>query len=83
MNFAFLTCSEALHFLTDAPKMTLYVFLVTLFSTYLLLLKCRRDPRLVKFSKTIPGPKGLPLLGNSLPFVFSGLSEFITAIVKH
>lgn len=78
-NSAYGMISEALNFIMDSPKTTLYVFLVTLFSTYYIILKCRRDPRLVEFSKTLPGPKGLPLIGNSLPFVFSGLSKFPSA----
>lgn len=78
-DLAYGTINEALRFITDTPKTALYVFLVTMFSTYYIILKCRRDPRLVEFSKTIPGPKGLPLIGNSLPFFFSGISKFLSA----
>lgn len=52
-----------------------FTFLLLLFLTYFIIVKCRRDPRLTKFSKTLPGPVGLPLVGNSLPFVFSGLGK--------
>lgn len=52
------------------------MLLCILLSTYYLFLKCRRDPRLVEFAKTIDGPDGLPLVGNSLQFVFGGIGKY-------
>uniref|UniRef100_A0AAT9UTT8 Cytochrome P450 3634C1 n=1 Tax=Maconellicoccus hirsutus TaxID=177089 RepID=A0AAT9UTT8_MACHI len=34
--------------------------------------KCRRDPRMVLLAKTLPGPRGFPLIGNSLDFHLKG-----------
>ncbi|XP_065201759.1 cytochrome P450 4C1-like isoform X2 [Planococcus citri] len=34
--------------------------------------KCRRDPRMVEFAKTLPGPRGFPLIGSSMDFYQKG-----------
>lgn len=59
----------------DTFRVILYTFSFLLFLWYFIILKSRRDPCLVKFSNTLPGPPGLPLVGNTLPFVFSGLGK--------
>ncbi|XP_065214929.1 cytochrome P450 4C1-like [Planococcus citri] len=45
------------------------ISLITFLIKYTLT-QCQRDPRMVKFAKTLPGPTALPLIGNSLMFHF-------------
>lgn len=37
--------------------------------------KMRKDPRLVKFAETLPGPPTVPFLGNGLDFYHGGCSK--------
>lgn len=48
----------------------IYLAIAVVIVTYLYR-KCRRDPRLVKFAETIPGPKPWPILGNSIEILLN------------
>ncbi len=52
----------------------LFLIFANLFRTFLIR-KYRRDPRLVKFSATLPGPKELLNFGNRYAFIFSGVGK--------
>lgn len=48
----------------------LIIFALALYNYFLKTFK--RDPRLVEFAETLPGPPCLPLLGNGLDFYYGG-----------
>lgn len=68
----FAESESASNFFFTIPIRAVLFFVITVLVFKYIVNKFSRDPRFLKVASEIPGPLGLPYIGNSLSFILAG-----------